>query len=150
EGELFFGAADLFQEQVRYLADDEAIKVVVLRMKNARHLDATSVMSLLQLHEYLHKSGRYLLISGINPDVEKVLRASGAWERVGEENIFPAEANLTMSTKRALKRANQLVHQMGVSKPEVRLVYDRKRDQGGIGTEAAAPAPAPVEADYEI
>ena len=150
EGELFFGAADLFQEQVRYLADDEAIKVVILRMKNARHLDATSVMSLLQLHDYLRKTGRSLLISGINPDVERVLRRSGAWDVVGAENVFPAEANLTMSTKRALKRAKQLVHQMGVSKPEVRLVYDRKRDQGGLASEPAAQAPAPVEADYEI
>ncbi len=151
EGELFFGAADLFQEQVRYLAEDEAIKVIILRMKNARHLDATSVMSLLQLHDYLRKTGRHLLVSGINPDVEKVLRRSGAWASIGAENIFPAEANLTMSTKRALKRANQLVHQMGVSKPEVRLVYDRKRDQGGIATESAsAPANPPVEADYEI
>jgi SulP family sulfate permease len=32
EGELFFGAADLFQEQVRYLADEDNIRVVVLRM----------------------------------------------------------------------------------------------------------------------
>lgn len=151
EGELFFGAADLFQEQVRYLADDEAIKVVILRMKNARHLDATSVMSLLQLHDYLRKTGRHLLISGINPDVERVMRASGAWTALGAENVFPAEANLTMSTKRALKRANQLVHQMGVSKPEVRLVYDRKRDQAGLGPEPAASAePASAEPDYEI
>jgi sulfate permease, SulP family len=150
EGELFFGAADLFQEQVRYLADDEAIKVVILRMKNARHLDATSVMSLLQLHDYLRKTGRHLLISGINPDVEHVMRRSGAWTVVGAENIFPAEANLTMSTKRALKRANQLVHQMGVSKPEVRLVYDRKRDQGLTGASTAAPPEAPDGNDYEI
>src|SRR5690606_15347666 len=131
----------LFQEQVRYLADDEAIKVVILRMKNARHLDATSVMSLLHLHDYLRKTGRSLLISGINPDVERVMRRSGAWEVIGAENVFPAEANLTMSTKRALKRANQLVHQMGVSKPEVRLVYDRKRDKGGIASEPAASEP---------
>jgi sulfate permease, SulP family len=150
EGELFFGAADLFQEQVRYLAEDEAIKVIILRMKNARHLDATSVMSLLQLHDYLRKTGRHLLVSGINPDVEHVMRRSNAWTAIGAENIFPAEANLTMSTKRALKRANQLVHQMGVSKPEVRLVYDRKRDQG-LGSESAAPAASPpVESDYEI
>lgn len=150
EGELFFGAADLFQEQVRYLADDEAIKVIILRMKNARHLDATSVMSLLQLHDYLRKTGRHLLVSGINPDVERVMRKSGAWVAIGPENIFPAEANLTMSTKRALKRANQLVHQMGISKPEVRLVYDRKRDQGGLADESAAPSAPPAESDYEI
>jgi sulfate permease, SulP family len=153
EGELFFGAADLFQEQVRLLADDDGIKVVILRMKNARHLDATSVMSLLQLHDYLHKTGRHLLISGINPDVERVLRKSGARKQIGAENIFPAEANLTMSTKRALLRASQLLQQLG-SAPNtgVRIFYDRNRDNSAGGD-----APSPTRSgdhdkpgDYQI
>jgi sulfate permease, SulP family len=126
EGELFFGAADLFQEQVRYLADEDNIRVIILRMKNARHLDATSVMSLLQLHEYLQKSGRHLLVSGISSDVECVLKASGAWEKLGEKNIFPAEANLTASTKKALLRASHLLQ---TSKADVRIFYDKKREK---------------------
>jgi SulP family sulfate permease len=132
EGELFFGAADLFQEQVRYLADDDNIRVVILRMKNARHLDATSVMSLLQLHDYLQKTDRFLLVSGINPDVERVLRASGALDRIGKENIFPAEANLTASTKRALLRASHLLQ---TKKADVRIFYDRRQEKA---SEAAA------------
>src|SRR5690606_34702599 len=112
-----------------YLADAGGIKVVILRMKNARHLDATSVMSLLQLHEYLQKGGRHLLISGISPDVERVLKASAAYDRIGPENIFPAEVNLTMSTKRALLRASQLLQQSGTKEnAEVRIFYDRNRE----------------------
>jgi SulP family sulfate permease len=153
EGELFFGAADLFQEQVRLLADDAGIKIVILRMKNARHLDATSVMSLLQLHDYLRQTGRHLLISGINPDVERVLRKSGARSQIGRENIFPAEANLTMSTKRALLRASQLLQQAG-SAPSagVRIFYDRNRE---ASTATADPTPARAgdhdkPGDYQI
>jgi SulP family sulfate permease len=149
EGELFFGAADLFQDQVRFLAEDGGIRVVILRMKNARHLDATSVMSLLQLQESLTKKGRHLLVSGINPDVERVLRRSGAWEKLGPENIFPAEANLTMSTKRALQRAKKLLAAEGASgKADVRIFYDRKRaeDQAATGGAAASEHVA----DYEI
>lgn len=149
EGELFFGAADLFQEQVRYLAEDDDIKVFILRMKNARHLDATSVMSLMQLIAYLRKTDRHLLISGISPEIERVLRSSGAYEHVGTENIFPAEANLTLSTQRALKRASLLVKAMGGGKPDIRLIYDRKRDKGGIN-EPARPAEPPTEPDYHI
>lgn len=152
EGELFFGAADLFQEQVRYLADDDQIRVVILRMKNARHLDATSVMSLLQLHEYLRKTKRHLLISGISPDVERVLRASGGYVQIGGENIFPAEANLTMSTRRALLRASHLLQQDGsTGKAEVRIFYDKKRESASDSATASAGKP---EADgpemYEI
>lgn len=156
EGELFFGAADLFQDQVRYLAEDGGIRVVILRMKNARHLDATSVMSLLQLHESLEKAKRHLLVSGINPDVERVLRRSGAWEVLGPENIFPAEANLTMSTKRALQRAKALLAKDGAAgKAEVRIFYDRQRAENQAtatgGPASAAPsASGPHVDDYDI
>ena len=149
EGELFFGAADLFQEQVRYLAEDDDIKVFILRMKNARHLDATSVMSLMQLIDYLRQTGRHLLISGISPEIEWVLRSSGAYDHVGKENIFPAESNLTLSTRRALKRASALVKEMGGGKPDIRLIYDRKRDQGGIN-EPSRPTESSSEPDNQI
>ena len=41
EGELFFGAAELFRNQIQSTASDPNLKVIILRMKNARHLDAT-------------------------------------------------------------------------------------------------------------
>lgn len=144
EGELFFGAADLFQEQVRYLADEDNIRVVILRMKNARHLDATSVLSLLQLHDYLRQTRRHLLISGMSPEVKWVLRNSGALDQIGRENIFPAEANLTMSTKRALLRATHLLQ---TSKADVRIFYDRNRAEekgSGVPDDGARPD------DYQI
>jgi SulP family sulfate permease len=121
EGELFFGAADLFQDQVRRQAEDENIRVFILRMKNARHLDATTVMALESLHDYLRKTGRFLLISGSSPDVTRVLRNSGLLKQIGEENIFPAEINPTIATKRALVRARELLPQ----KADVRLFYER-------------------------
>ncbi|MDR1010716.1 MAG: SulP family inorganic anion transporter [Opitutaceae bacterium] len=126
EGELFFGAADLFQEQVRLMSSDSNIRAVILRMKNARHLDATSVMSLLQLHEFLQKTHRHLIISGISPDVENVLNSSGAIKEIGKENVFPAEANLTASTKKALLRASHLLQ--GAT-ADVRIFYDKKREE---------------------
>ena len=128
---------------MRYLADDDHIRVVILRMKNARHLDATSVMSLLQLHEYLQSTGRHLLISGINDDVAKVLTNSGALAKIGLENVFPAEVNLTMSTKRALLRASLLLQQdtgQKVAKPDVRLFYDKKNEKASDQPIDSSPA----------
>ena len=145
EGELFFGAADLFQEQVRRLAEDEHIRVFVLRMKNARHLDATAVMAMENLHDYLRRNGRYMLISGCNAEVLRVLRNSGLLAQIGEENVFPAEINLTMSTKRALTRATELLH---TRRADIRLFYERKEE---TATDAAAQAPpARRPEDYEV
>ena len=122
EGDLYFGAADLFQEQVRRQAEDQNIKVFILRMKNARHLDASTVLALENLYDYLRQTGRYMVISGMSESVGRVLRNSGLDEKIGAENIFPVEANPTISTKRALKRAKQLLNSQHAG---VRLFYDR-------------------------
>jgi sulfate permease, SulP family len=95
-------------------------------MKNARHLDASTVMAMENLHDYLHGSGRHMLISGCNSDVMNVLRRSGALAQIGPENVFPAETNLTMSTKRALQRATELLH---TRKADVRLFYNKKQEK---------------------
>ncbi len=122
EGELFFGAADLFQEQVRRQAEDQNIRVFILRMKNARHLDASTVMALENLHDYLKQTDRHLLISGISEDVRTVLVRSGLMAQIGAGNVFPAEANPTASTKRALERATELLH---TKQADIRIFYDR-------------------------
>jgi len=121
EGDLFFGAADLFQDGVRRLAEDPNIRVFILRMKNARHLDATTVMAMGQLLDYLHSQGRHLLISGVHGDVAAVLKRSGLADRIGLENLFPAEENPTLATKKALQRAQALI---GV-KPDLRVFYQQ-------------------------
>jgi len=123
EGDLYFGAADLFQQEIRRIAEDQNIKVFILRMKNARHLDATTVLALESLHDYLTQSGRHLLISGSNQDVSSVLRDSGLLKKIGTENIYPVEANATVSTRKALKRAQELLQSKEV---QLRVYYDDK------------------------
>jgi SulP family sulfate permease len=121
EGDLFFGAADLLQDGIRRLAEDQNIRVFILRMKNARHLDATTVIALGQLCDYLRGQDRHLLISGAHGDVAQVLKRSGIARQIGHENIFPAEENPTLATRKALQRAQALI---GV-KPELRIFYQQ-------------------------
>ena len=125
EGDLYFGAADLFQEQVRQLAEDQTIKVFILRMKNARHLDASTVMALENLHAYLRQTGRHLLISGVSEEVSKVLHDSGLTRTIGSEFIFSADVNPTMSTKRALEHATKLLQSKSA---DVRIFYERPQE----------------------
>jgi SulP family sulfate permease len=121
EGDLFFGAADILQDGVRRLAEDPNIRVFILRMKNARNLDATTVMAMGQLLVYLRSQGRHLLISGVHGDVAAVLSRSGLAKEIGLENIFPAEDNSTLATQKALRRAEVLI---GV-RPELRVFYQQ-------------------------
>jgi SulP family sulfate permease len=125
EGELFFGAAEMFEEQVRQLAKDKNIRVVILRLKNARHLDATAVHAIDGLHRFLSQDNRLLLVSGPPEDVIRVMKRSGLIDRLGPENVFPAEENLTVATRRALLRAKEF---LGAEvSPDVRIFYDKSR-----------------------
>jgi SulP family sulfate permease len=138
EGELYFGAADAFLTQVRRQADDEKIRVFILRLKNARHIDASTVMALVSLREDLERAGRHLLVSGCTPDVLKVIKNSGVIRTLGEENVFPGDpVNPNVSTRKALIRASRLLDS---GEADIRMFYDKRksggRGAGGDGGEA--------------
>lgn len=125
EGELFFGAAELFEDEVRRLAHDKNIRVVILRMKNARHLDATAVMALEALLKFLRADNRLLLVSGATDEVMSVLGRSGLLDLIGCDCVFQAEENLTAATRKALLRAQAFLGKE--IKPEVRVFYEKTR-----------------------
>lgn len=130
EGDLFFGAAELFRTQIQRTAADPSLSIIILRLKNARHLDATSVLALEDLIKFMRANDRHVLISGATREVYRVLKNSGVLETVqegadrkaGESNIFLNRAsNPNLSTRGALKRAQQL---LGDQKADVRIFYD--------------------------
>lgn len=130
EGDLFFGAAELFRTQIQRTVSDPAIQVIILRLKNARHLDATSVMALEDLIRFMRGRGLHLIVSGATRDVYRVLKKSGVLltlqegcnRRAGETNLFLTNPrNPNLSTRGALKRAQQL---LGTDKADIRIFYD--------------------------
>ncbi len=119
EGELFFGASELFRSQIQATASDPNLKIVILRMKNAHHLDATSVIALEDLVLFLRRNGRELIVSGVMKDVYRVLKNAGAVKLIGKENIFPGSVdNPNIATRNALKRAQEI---LGTSEADVRI-----------------------------
>lgn len=122
EGDLFFGAAELFRTQIQRTFQDENLRIIVLRLKNARHLDATSVLALDELVRTLRATGRDLIVSGAMKDVYRVLKNSGLVDTIGRENIFPGSpTNPNLSTRNALKRAQEI---LGTANPDVHIYYD--------------------------
>ncbi len=111
KGELFFGAADLFQTTLKSIAEDEsATKVIILQLKNARDIDATACMALEQLNDYLRSSGRYLILSGLTLHVWDVMSGSGLVKMIGKENLFVMnDANPNAYFNKAVHRAQELV-----------------------------------------
>ncbi len=130
EGDLFFGAAELFRTQIQRSVTDPAIKIIILRLKNARHLDATSVLALEDLILFMRSRGLHLIVSGATKEVYGVLKKSGVLHTLqdgcdreaGESNLFlNSPSNPNISTRDALKRAQQL---LGTKEADIRIFYD--------------------------
>ncbi|MCB1275315.1 SulP family inorganic anion transporter [Prosthecobacter sp.] len=122
EGELFFASADLFRTQIQRSCADPNLRIVILRLKNARHLDATCAMAIEELVRSLRADGRDLIVSGVVKDLYRVLKDAGMAEVIGKDNIFPASpTNPNLSTRNALRRAQEI---LGIKDAEVRIYYD--------------------------
>ena len=127
EGELFFGAADLFRDQMRRICEDPNLKIVVLKMRNAHNMDATAVMALEELLLYMAEKNRYLILSEVKADLIRVLKNSGLYDTIEARNIFTDKAsNPTLSTAKALKRAKA---HLGNTVPNVSIYIDPVRDK---------------------
>lgn len=133
EGDLFFGAAELFRTQIQRIAADPNLKVVILRLKNARHLDATSVLALGELITFMRERDRHVLISGTPRPVYRVLKHSGVLELLqegtskeeGTSNLFMfGPSNPNISTRNALLRAQQL---LGTKKADISIFHDANK-----------------------
>ena len=123
EGDLFFGSTDLFDQQIREVIGDPSLKIIILRLKNARNLDATAAAAIEELHSFLRKSGRHLLISGAIREVTRVLGNSGFIDKLGPENFFrEIPSNPNLSTRDALKRATEI---LGRRDAEIRIFVDK-------------------------
>lgn len=110
EGNLFFGAADLFTEQTRRVAENPDLRVLVLKFRNAHHLDATGLMLLTELHASMAKRGRHLLICELRGEIIRVMRDAGVVDKLGRDNLFvDTPANPPLSAARALRRAKRLL-----------------------------------------
>ena len=134
EGDLFFGASELFRSQIQRIAADANLKVIILRLKNARHLDATSVLALADLIKFMRKRNRHVLLSGAPRPVYRVLKNSGVLELLqegtskeeGTSNLFMfGPSNPNISTRNALLRAQQL---LGTKKAEISIFHDANKD----------------------
>lgn len=125
EGELFFAAADLFYEQMRRVGEKGNIKVLILKLLNARHLDATSVLAFNELLHYLNECGCSVILCEVKKDTLKILKNSGFLKIMNKKNIFPHIAsNPTLSTAKAVKRAKELTR---AEKVDVTIYSEEKK-----------------------
>lgn len=129
EGDLFFGAAELFGNQIRRVSEEPNLRVLVLKLRNTRNIDATAILALEDLLKVMRKRSRHLLLTELRDPNLSTLRRSGLVHDLGEENVFPDEpANPTLSTAKALRRAMKLI---GATDARVTVFAETPHKNGG-------------------
>ncbi|MCB9435184.1 MAG: SulP family inorganic anion transporter [Ardenticatenaceae bacterium] len=85
-GPLFFAAARKLVEEVE--GQDVAQATLILSMRGVPLLDATGVEVLREMLHRQHKGGGSVLLTGLQPRVETLLRRSGFLQELGEDHLF--------------------------------------------------------------
>jgi len=102
-GPYYFGIGNRFEEVMAAFPHHRP-KVRIIRMRKVPFIDSTGVHNLTNLCQMSEKEGVRIVLSGVNPKVDAVLRKSGIVTVIGEENI----CNHIQS---ALRRAQELLDQ---------------------------------------
>jgi SulP family sulfate permease len=113
EGELFFGAAPELEDHLNSIMESvqTGVRVVVLRMKRARNVDAVTLRVLDRFISRMQAAQVTVLLCGLRPDLTKVINASGLLRRLGPEHVFVfAETGaIWSSTLDAIRFAYEIV-----------------------------------------
>lgn len=110
EGERSFGSGDALFAQVCRVCHESKIRVVILQMRAPRALDASSLIAIRELLEFLHRTNRHLVIAGASREVRGALRNSGLIDAIGSENVLVSgRGNPLLATREALARASEIL-----------------------------------------
>lgn len=85
DGPVFFGAAERF---VTFLRDEPEVKYLILRLRYVPNMDTTGLVAMEDIYHDLKRHDCRLLLSGLQPEVQKILERSGLLDKIGRENCF--------------------------------------------------------------
>ena len=102
-GALFFGAVETFEKTLANCLE-AGPKILILRMGNVFVMDATAEVALENIVDHVHKRKGIVLVSGLKPQPETVLKKSGLYDKIGKDKFF---AGTGLAITRALTEINQ-------------------------------------------
>ena len=120
EGNLFFGSAELFRDQIRTVCKRPQLKVMIVKLRGVFFIDATCLLALEELLRYMKAHDRQLILTEVSAKAMTILQRSGLYEMMGADHIFLDDRQQTqIPTLQALQYAKTL---LGDQKIVVRLL----------------------------
>jgi SulP family sulfate permease len=109
EGDLNFAVAEELADRLLEIGR-RGPRVVVLRLKRARHLDATVLESLRHTAEELKRRGTLMVVCGLTDELAHLLEATELSRVLGPEGLLRAGPRLFEGFERALRRSREFLH----------------------------------------
>ena len=112
---------------MRNMVEHPALRIIILRLRNAHNLDASVALTIKDLVLFARSNGRDVIVSGAHTYVERVFKNSGLLDLLGEENFFRYHPeNPTISTRDALRRAQEIT---GTKSAHIKIFASEKNEQ---------------------
>ncbi len=104
DGPFFFGIANKFDElaATSTFVNEMKPEVRIIRMRKVPFVDATGLHNLEIFVQKSHEDQMHVILSGVRPEVMRVLKRTTLYKEVGEENIYD-------NINSALARAREVV-----------------------------------------
>jgi SulP family sulfate permease len=109
EGDLNFAVAEELADRLLEIGQ-RGPRVVVLRLKRARHLDATVLEALRHAARELKRGGAETVVCGLTDEVAGLLEATELCQVLGREGLLRAGPRLFEGFERALRRSRKLLY----------------------------------------
>ena len=88
DGPFFFGIANRFEELASQLSTFETPVVRIIRMRKVPFVDATGLHNLEVFVQKSHEDGILVVLSGVRPEVLRVIQHTSLYKEIGEKNIY--------------------------------------------------------------
>ena len=86
-GPFFFGVANQFKDALGIVK--KTPKVLILRMRHVMSVDATAMRALEDIVDKVKRDGTRLILSGVTPQLHKLLKQNGFRQKLEDVYIFP-------------------------------------------------------------
>ncbi|MBI3249107.1 MAG: SulP family inorganic anion transporter [Deltaproteobacteria bacterium] len=127
-GPLFFAVVGELERALEPFVQDQNIRVLIVRLRQAENADITTVSVLEATAQKLASEGRTLILLGLRRGALTLLEQTGLAQLIGRENMFLAQAGWFTAMEAALQRALALTgeHACGAHCPLAEYLADQQ------------------------
>ena len=141
-GAFYFAAVQDLDMKIRHAIPPET-RVLILRLRDMRLLGSTGLGMLKKFCRSLRAKHITVILSGVDGELEDLMRRSGFAREIGEQNIFYADAFVFRSLQLAFARARAIVENQA-SRAARRAPGATEGQHGLAATGGGAPGGAPT------